>query len=114
MQSKIFLTLSLGVFLQYEVSQAAGFDCTKAVTSVEKMICADAYLSKLDSMLNAAFDEAQSETAGYDGDTGQRIDPVGKSQKKWLLTVRNRCQTTTCLESAYKKRIRELKAVVGQ
>lgn len=114
MQLKTFLTLTVAALLQYGTAQAAGFDCTKAKTSVEKMICADAYLSQLDSNLKTAFDEAKQEMAGLDGDTGERIDPVGKEQKKWLLTVRNRCTTTTCLLDAYRSRIRQLRALIAQ
>ncbi len=36
--------------------QAASFDCGKAGTQVEKLICADAQLSKLDSLALEPFD----------------------------------------------------------
>ena len=35
--------------------QAASFDCAKAGTKVEKLICGDAGLSKLDDELAAAY-----------------------------------------------------------
>ena len=39
-------------------AQAASFDCGKTSTAVEKMICADAELSKLDEKMAAAYAEA--------------------------------------------------------
>jgi uncharacterized protein len=76
---------------------------------VEKSICADAHLSKLDSELKAIFDEAQGETAGVNGETGERSDPVGVDQKKWLSTVRNKCKDTDCLVGAYERRIEAIR-----
>lgn len=39
-------------------TQRAGFDCSKATTKIEKMICADAGLSKLDEQLDTAYKTA--------------------------------------------------------
>lgn len=79
-----------------------------AKTKVEKIICSDAELSELDSQLKDVFLEAQSETAGVDGETGERIDPVGKENSKWLLTVRNKCSNASCLKNAYKSHIKQI------
>jgi uncharacterized protein len=87
---------------------AASFDCKKARTAVGKMICADEALSILDSKLKDVFDEAQSEHAGVDGETGKRIDPVGSDQKKWIKFVRNACKNESCLKYVYTARISEL------
>lgn len=91
------------------VVQAAGFDCTKAKKNVEKLICADAYLSKLDSDLNQVFNEAQAETAGINGDTGEQSDPLGTEEKLWLSNIRNKCKDTACLIRAYEHRIKNIK-----
>jgi uncharacterized protein len=39
-------------------AHAAGFDCTKASTLVEKAICSDSELSKLDDLLMISYKEA--------------------------------------------------------
>lgn len=80
-------------------TQAASFDCTKASSKIEKMICGDEKLSKLDEELNLAYknvlqDESQSEA-------------VRQAQKKWIKE-RNGCSNSDCVILAYQKRISEL------
>ncbi len=89
-------------------AQSAGFDCSLAKTKIEKIICSDAELSELDSQLKDVFIEAQSETAGVDGETGERVDPVAKENLKWTLTVRNQCSNASCLKTAYKSHIKQI------
>ncbi len=101
----IFICLLTPSFL----ANSAGLDCTKASSIVEKKICADAYLSQLDYELNETFNEANSSYIGIDGDTGARIDPLGKEQQVWLLKIRNNCKDTACLHQVYKDRITEIK-----
>ena len=53
--------LILGIFFLLMIAgnvHAAGFDCVKASTEVEKMICDDDELSRLDESLNTAYLEA--------------------------------------------------------
>lgn len=87
------------------LSHAAGFNCAKAKTTTEKLICSDSALSALDSKLKSVFEEAQSETSGLNGETGEVIDPVGKEQKRWIRQVRDACSDIDCLKSAYTSRI---------
>ncbi|MEI7841253.1 MAG: hypothetical protein WCJ11_12215 [Methylococcaceae bacterium] len=89
-------------------AQSAGFDCSLAKTKIEKMICSDAELSELDSQLKDVFIEAQGETAGIDAESGERIDPVGKENSKWIFTVRNKCSNASCLKTAYKSHIKQI------
>jgi uncharacterized protein len=49
------LILVLGWLVLEFTAQAASFDCGKAGTKVEKIVCSDADLSKLDEELNAAY-----------------------------------------------------------
>lgn len=91
-------------------ANAAGFDCTKAASVIEKQICADAYLSRLDYQLSVAFSDAQPSYRGIDGDTGARIDPLGEDQRRWLRDVRNNCQDPVCLQKVYEARIEEIKS----
>jgi uncharacterized protein len=99
----------IAFFAHLTRAQAAGFDCTKASTTIEKLICADAYLSKLDSELSEVYYEAQPSYIAINGETGARIDPLGKDQQRWLRNVRNSCKDSSCLQKVYEARIIEIK-----
>lgn len=78
---------------------AASFDCAKATTSIEKMICADGPLSKLDTQLGEVYTSA----------LGRASDPAAlrQEQRAWLKE-RNRCKDTACLIDQYQRRLDEL------
>ncbi|OJY77686.1 MULTISPECIES: hypothetical protein [unclassified Rhizobium] len=92
-----------------EPVHAAGFDCKYAKSHVEKLICADSVLSKLDDDMKVLFDQIESETFGHDGVTGAVIDPAGKEQKHWRETVRDACPNAGCLRAAYTARLSEMR-----
>lgn len=102
-------TAIIFVALSSTSSVAAGFDCSKATTTIEFTICADPTLSDLDSELKRVFDFAQAETAGVNAETGERSDPVAKEQKAWIKNIRNKCKTFSCLKQAYVSRIEQIK-----
>lgn len=79
---------------------AASFDCTKAQTQVEKMICQDTALGTLDEAMVNAYRDAKRRVA----------DPnaLVRNQREWLQTTRNKCITTSCLLEVYQQRIRFL------
>jgi len=81
---------------------AASFDCAKASTKVEKMICKDAELSKLDDELGKDYSEAR--TKASDPET------LKKQQRAWLK-MRNSCADTQCLKGKYSERIKVLQQV---
>jgi uncharacterized protein len=92
-------------------ARAAGFDCKKATTHVERLICADPALSDLDSELKRVFDLIEGETFGHNAEPPyQTIDPVGREETRWLRTVRNKCVDQRCLKQAYVNRIANLRA----
>jgi len=78
-------------------AHGASFDCAKASTNVETLICGDRGLSELDSKLSARYALALKE----DGD--QRI--LRKQQRTWLHENRNRCLDSACLRASYLQRI---------
>lgn len=94
-----------GLLATSTIAIGAGFDCRLAKSRVEKLICADPGLSKLDGEMNVLFDKIQGETAGHDGETGKVVDPVGKEQTLWRTTVRDKCKDTACLKTAYTTRL---------
>lgn len=80
---------------------AASFDCHKAASTVEKLICEkNGFLSDLDDDLSIAYQwtliRAESK------------QKVIETQRHWLTTVRNVCQDKECLAKAYFARIDEL------
>lgn len=80
-------------------SFAASFDCKKASTSVEKLICTDPKLSELDTDLAQAYRGAV------------KVSPdVKVGQRQWLKE-RNACVDVACLANAYQARISELKSL---
>lgn len=98
-----------GLFLTSNTALAAGFDCKFAKSSVEKLICADTGLSKLDDQTKVLFDKIEGETAGHDGETGELIDPAGKEQTHWRKTVRDKCGDVACLKDAYTTRLANMR-----
>jgi len=80
---------------------AASFDCSKATSEVEKIICGDDELSKLDQALNKAYLQALKRT-----DMKKRTI---ENQRLWLKNERNACKDAECLKKAYQTRITELK-----
>lgn len=84
---------------------AASFDCTKAASKVEKLICADAQLSAQDETLAAVYRQAAQLTPG-------EAEPK-LSQRAWLKQ-RNACADVDCVAQAYRQRIAELEDALGQ
>jgi uncharacterized protein YecT (DUF1311 family) len=80
-------------------ANAASFDCAKARTSVEKMICADEGVSRLDDEMNNAYRHALSKKYS--------LEIVSEPQKEWLRD-RNRCKNVQCLKDSYRQRISDL------
>ncbi len=82
---------------------AASFDCRKAASEVEKLVCGDLILSKSDDDLAALYAKTLKQAA----------DPVSvrKQQREWLRRVRDRCMDVSCLRDAYATRIKEILSV---
>jgi uncharacterized protein YecT (DUF1311 family) len=77
---------------------AAGpsFDCAKASSKVERLICGSPRLAKLDAEVTAAYKQARANNP-----------EIRKSQLQWLA-VRNGCADESCLIGAYEQRLTEL------
>lgn len=85
-------------------AQAASFDCEKASTKIEKMICGNVDLSRLDEDLSKAYKTALQDE--------KKSEPTRQAQKKWIKD-RNSCQNTACVILAYHNRISELTSNFG-
>jgi uncharacterized protein len=80
---------------------SASFDCAKANTPIERMICANLQLSSLDETLAATYAKALERV--------EVPNELKRDQRAWLATSRRACSTEACLILAYKRRIDELK-----
>jgi uncharacterized protein len=81
--------------------QGASFDCSKAASATEKLICNDARISDLDEHLGRYYGAARAEL----GRGGACLVPT---QRDWLRKVRNACKDSACLERVYLHRLAEL------
>lgn len=78
---------------------APSFDCSKAGTGVENMICDHPKIAQLDSDLADAY-----KTALRDSPWASANRRIRAEQKEWI-TQRNRCDTPRCLRQTYHQRI---------
>lgn len=94
---KIIPILALTIFLtNTNWVIAAGFDCTKASTNIEEMICSNETLSKLDDQNTLLFKKYKS--------VSNDLNFIVQDQRDWLKHTRNNCQDAPCLEETYHKR----------
>ncbi len=84
------------------LGHAASFDCSKATSRVEVLICAESELSKLDDDLMAAYGAASA--------VPDSAEQVRRDQRQWL-NVRNACGDSTCIKSAYVGRLSDFSSV---
>ncbi len=75
-----------------------GFDCGKAASDAERLLCSDRSLASLDVQLGQDF-------RALDGTQEQR-----EAQQSWLREVRDACSDANCLREAYQSRSDELQA----
>lgn len=96
--------LILGAFFLLIIagnSHAASFDCGKAVSEVEKLICGDEEHAQLDDGLSKTYRKVLRSAA----------DPASlkREQTKWLREARDKCADSACLEKEYRNRLAALK-----
>lgn len=96
-------TLSLLALLVIaSVSYAASFNCDKATSLVEKLICSDLELSKLDDQMTRAYKKELAESAN-------KADAKAR-QRAWITKERDVCTDVDCIARAYKTRLEVLTA----
>lgn len=76
-------------------AQAASFDCAKAQSKVEHLICDNPKISELDSKLGQDYQDVLSKA------NEEQKQRVIAEQKHWLKFTRNVCEKETCLKHAY-------------
>lgn len=98
-RSARIVAILLGYLTLASPAQSASFDCAKVHTKVEKLICADAEISKLDEELNAAYNAALQDR--------KQTESSRQAQKQWMKE-RNRCSDAVCVKRAYEGRLKAL------
>lgn len=86
-----------------EHTLAASFDCTKAATKIEKLICTDAQVSAADEHVAAAYRLVMDTTA--------EPEQLKQTQRAWMKQTRNACADAACLLAVYQTRLAELAAL---
>jgi|HubBroStandDraft_5_1064220.scaffolds.fasta_scaffold00396_3 hypothetical protein len=83
---------------------APSFDCGRASSPVERMICRDPALAKSDSDLASSYARAKAGGA----------DPVSlRNSQRQFLQVRNSCSEAACVADAYRSREAELASLAA-
>jgi len=81
---------------------AASFDCAKASTLVENVICSDSEISTLDETLSSSYRDALADA--------NHANNIKIDQRNWLKK-RNSCKDKACLQGMYEQRINDLASV---
>ena len=98
----------LGTFLLLIMAgniHPASFDCGKAATEVEKIICAEPDLSQFDESLSMIYQK----TLG----TVRNPAELKRKQVTWMREVRNLCTDRACLEKVYRNRLAARRIIGG-
>lgn len=96
----------LGACLFSTLANSASFDCDKASTWVEKTICDNAALSKLDNAMAKKYKQNIAHINEY-ADSEMLKKNAITNQRLWLKFQRNTCQDTACLMREYQEYIEE-------
>lgn len=103
-RKKYPLTIILAATLCTPFVYGTSFDCSKAASTVERLICSDHTLSGMDSELNRYYTRAREQATAL-----KNTDSLRRYQLLWLREVRDRCLDVACLKSVYELRISQLK-----
>ncbi|WP_139786834.1 lysozyme inhibitor LprI family protein, partial [Desulfamplus magnetovallimortis] len=93
------IVIFIAGFVIVGVVNAASFDCKKAGSIIEHIICSNEELSILDEELAKAYKNAKQHT-------DQKV--LKKEQINWIKTKRSDCKDVQCLRNVYVQRIEQL------
>lgn len=98
-KTNIKLLFASSLLVSPLISTAASFDCTKASTQIEKTICGNDSISRLDEVLASAYKAAKLSSADP--------DRLQADQKEWVRS-RNACKNEECVKTSYETRLGQL------
>lgn len=96
---KMVVLLTLALIVLPILAVAAGFDCSKASNSSEKMICANDELSRLDEQLTHAYRSVMAST--------QDREALKQRQRAWIKE-RNQITEADAMIRFYQERLEQL------
>lgn len=100
-----WFVLALFGFLVVAPAHAASFDCSKAETQIEKLICGNNELSVLDDKMGKAFQrDIEVESSNLS------MFSIKDAQHQWLK-LRNSCPDAECIKEAYLERLAQLQKI---
>ena len=103
----VLVFLTNGAVVGIAMSAGPSFDCSKAVGSIEQMICKDDALSALDHKMAKVYSAASKKAVN-------EHPPVLKAEQRGWIKGRNDCWKSEdkreCVEESYRRRIAELQA----
>jgi uncharacterized protein len=88
------------LFIVGGLASAAGFDCSKATSTQEKLICSDNSLGALDDQLAQLYKERIAHSRDREAERQKQI--------RWLMDIRGKCSSKDCLRKAYTDRLTTL------
>jgi uncharacterized protein len=91
--------MALAVLAAPLAAQATSFDCAKAATDAERLICTDAGLSRADDNYAAVYRTALAESTDQ---------PAFRAHARYALTQRELCHDAACLHAWYASRIADM------
>ena len=100
-----FATQALALLNDGEVDQRPSFDCSRARSEPEKLICADPQLARMDRELGRVY--ARAKRAAADPQAFQRV-----SDREWRRRE-SECRDRECLVDWYRERREQLAAQGG-
>jgi len=83
----------------------ASFDCRKAATAVEKLVCSSNEVRALDVRLYEEYQRAQR--------LSSEDSVIRTQQRRWLKESRSSCKTVECLSEVYETRISQLQSSIS-
>ena len=83
-----------------DMSFAPSFDCNKASTGPERLICSNKALAEADVKMSQSYKAALSVSADKMS--------LKQEQKNWMSQVRNACSDATCMIDTYNNRLAQL------
>lgn len=87
-----------GGTVESDRTYSPGFDCKKATTSTENLICGSEKLSSQDREMNFAYEQLKGRVSA------EEMERISRDQKEFLRK-RGACRNAACISTLYKSRL---------
>ncbi|HQN19619.1 MAG TPA: lysozyme inhibitor LprI family protein [Syntrophobacteraceae bacterium] len=100
----VWICVPLMLCAAENIAVGAGFDCTKASSKSEKLICSNEKLSSLDDRLGEVYGRALKKSPDKEA--------LKREQVNWIKSKRDACPDAPCMAAAYEARISALENTI--